>query len=172
VKLSKLKPSLNMLSATFEEHGWLDEGLYVDENIVPHYIKHRAKECFFLFCFVLFLAPRMSHFVQVVNTWWIFKYTPEKATRKNWNFASVHVVLFLISKAGVSSNRVHEVTFDICFTSVKLLRNLASEGIYVIGTLQETRTGKWHLKINLIKSKQEVTHYLRQPENLLTNLSH
>jgi DNA excision repair protein ERCC-6 len=134
-----------MLEAVFKKHGRLEENFSVDGSMMSYSARHYAKQ---------FIRGIPIHFG--FKYWALCSCEEYMITFKVYNGKDsdrIHQyglrgdsVLSLINVAGVRAHGGRKVFFDNYFTSVKILKHLASIGICAAGTVQENRMEKCPLK--------------------------
>lgn len=157
-KLFKLRPLLDMLGTSFKKHGGLDENLSVDESMIPYYGKHYAKQFIrgkpIRFGFKNWAVCSSRGYMVTFQV-----YTGKENSRPKEFGLGGSIVLSLINAAEIPEHGGHKVFFDNYFTSLKLLRHLASRGICATGTLQENRVEQCPLRSKPIMKKEQRGSY-------------
>ena len=135
-KFGKLRPLLLMLNKRFATYQPNEQSLSIDESMVPYYGRHGTKQCIrnkpirFVF----------KTWVLATSTGYVIQVDPYQGSSSSYNKSlglGYCVVTNLLDV--LPRNLPFTVTFDNFFTSLRLISDLALEGIGATGTLRANR---------------------------------
>lgn len=139
-KLYKIRPLLEALNRNFKNHGGLEEGLSIDESMIPYYGKHYAKQYIkgkpIRFGYKNWAICNSSGYMISFEV-----YTGKSDSEKRFGLGG-DVIMSLLEKSEVPPSNGHKIFFDNYFTSLNLLNHLSENNICATGTIRENRTEK------------------------------
>ncbi|XP_036317388.1 piggyBac transposable element-derived protein 3-like [Rhagoletis pomonella] len=133
----------------------MDENLSIDESMIPYYGRHYAKQYIrgksIRFGFKNWALNSSDGYMLQFD---VYMDKNAESVPQGYGVGGDKVV-DLLTKANVPHHKGFKLFIDNYFTSVKLLRNLASMGICTSGTIRDGRIEKCPLrKIAAMKKEQ------------------
>lgn len=151
-KFAKVRPLLDRMNTACLANFQPEQTLSVDESMIPYYGRHSAKQYIhgkpIKFGYKMWvLATRLGYVVS------FYPYQGAGTTDKELGLGG-SVVTNLIKHLPNTEGSAYHVVFDNLFTSPRLLRLLADQGVAATGTLRPNRCEGAPLRSNDVMKKE------------------